>query len=123
MKLGGAELFVIVLVAFFVLGPDRTVLYARKAGKWLRVLKTYLSSMTEDLKETVVEPLEEMQEAVQEPLKEIWQPAGQLVQEVNASADSISRSMRETPRDPEAAPEKPAEDGGLEMAEFVDSVS
>ena len=90
MKLGGAELLVILLVAFFVLGPDRTVRYARKTGKWLRVLKMYISSMTEDLKETVVEPLEELQE----PLQEIWKPAGQLAKELGDSVDGVSEAVQ-----------------------------
>lgn len=135
MKLGGTELLVIVLVMALALGPERTVLYARKAGKWLRVLKIYLSSMTEDLRESVVEPLEE----IREPLKEIVKPIDELTRDADASVNAISASMERASRDlaqsidpqdraaggiPEEAgtartPEKPAEND-LEMAEFLE---
>lgn len=137
MKLGGAELLVIVLVMVFVLGPERTVLYARKAGKWLRVLKVYLSSMTEDLRETVIEPLQE----IQEPLKAMAKPIDELTEAVAASAEGISDSLekasqdigRSIPaagrnaRDPGAVPETETAGTGcadtLEMAEFMDDAS
>ena len=136
MKLGGAELLVILLVAFFVLGPDRPVRYARKTGKWLRVLKMYISSMTEDLKETVVEPLEELQE----PLQEIWKPAGQLAKELGDSVDGVSEAVQAAsqpggcPARTEEAGARPGQErdsaraagGGadsLEMAEFMDNIS
>ena len=91
MKLGGAELLVIFLVMFFVLGPEKTALYARKVGKWLRVLKVYVSSMTDDLKETVVEPLQQMQE----PLREITRPFEDLTKDVGESMGEISKSMED----------------------------
>lgn len=134
MKLGGTELLVIVLVMALALGPERTVLYARKAGKWLRVLKIYLSSMTEDLRESVVEPLEE----IREPLKEMAKPIDELTKDVGASADAITASMERASQDlersvsPQGAPggpgtartpeEKLRSDcaDGLEMAEFVE---
>ncbi|MBR0476296.1 MAG: twin-arginine translocase TatA/TatE family subunit [Treponema sp.] len=39
MKIGGAELVVIILVALFVIGPDKLPIYAKKLGKALSSLR------------------------------------------------------------------------------------
>lgn len=131
MKLGGAELLVIFLLLFFVLGPERTMLYARKAGKWLRILKVYLSSMTEDLKETVIDPLQEMQE----PFQQIAKPLGDLTKDMNTSLTDVTKSFDDISREierpvqkkddqPSAQEEASAESAQvLEMAEFVDEAN
>ncbi len=140
MGIGGTELLIILVAMLVVLGPERTTLYARKIGKWLRILKVYLSSLTEELRETVVEPLQEMQE----PLKEITKPFEDLTKELNDSVDDISKpfedvskdvnksfrdlehAMKDTPekKTPEhdASQEAPRKDlaDTLEMAEFVE---
>lgn len=134
MKIGGTELLIIFVVMLVVLGPERTTLYARKIGRWLRILKVYLSSMTEDLRETVIEPLSE----IQEPLKEISKPFEDLTKDLTESMNEISRpfedastDMNRSIRDIEhavkdasegasrQAPRKEPEET-LEMAEFVE---
>ncbi len=48
--IGMNELFVIFLLAVIVLGPERMVRTAREAGKLIRNLKAYFSSLTDELK-------------------------------------------------------------------------
>ncbi len=140
MGIGGTELLIILVAMLVILGPEKTTLYARRIGKWLRVLKVYLSSMTEELRETVVEPLQDMQE----PLKEITKPLEDFTRELTDSVDDISKpfedvskdvdksfrdlgqAMKDTPekKTPEhdASQEAPRKDlaDTLEMAEFVE---
>lgn len=89
MKIGTLELIVILLIAFLVLGPERTVLYTRKLGKSLRTLKIYINSFTDDLKETVVEPLQE----IQEPLNELKKPLEDAVRTVQQPVDELNTTL------------------------------
>ena len=47
---GGNELLVILLLAAIVLGPERLARSAREIGKFVRNVKNYLSSFTDELK-------------------------------------------------------------------------
>ncbi len=89
------ELILILVLVVLVIGPERTVSLARKAGKWLRVLRVYIGSMTEELRETVVEPLEE----IQEPLREIAEPFNEMSKEVTDTVNDISRPFEEVAND------------------------
>ena len=48
--IGMNEVIVIFLLAAIVLGPERLARVARKAGKFIRNLKTYFSSLSDELK-------------------------------------------------------------------------
>lgn len=48
--IGGMELLLVALLAVFVLGPERLAVTARKAGKIIREIKAYFSSLTDELK-------------------------------------------------------------------------
>jgi sec-independent protein translocase protein TatB len=48
--IGMNELIVILLLAGIVLGPERLARMAREAGKLIRNLKAYVSSLTGELK-------------------------------------------------------------------------
>lgn len=89
MRIGGAELLVILLMAYLLLGPEKTVVYAVKAGKWIRTMKIYISSITEDLTETVEEPLNELKQ----PLQELEKPMNILAAELETSAQELSRQI------------------------------
>ncbi len=95
MKIGGLELIVVLVIAILVIGPERTIILARKAGKWMRVLRVYLGSMTEELRETAVEPLQELQE----PFKEITQPFNELSKEVTGTVSEITKPFDDTVKD------------------------
>ncbi len=89
------ELILILVLIVLVIGPERTVSLARKAGRWLRVLRVYIGSMTEELRETVVEPLEEMQE----PLREIAEPFNEISREVTETVNDISKPFEDVAND------------------------
>jgi sec-independent protein translocase protein TatB len=97
MEIGTMELLVILLVAFLVLGPERTLIYARKMGKWLRTLKIYVNSFTDDLKETVIDPLQELQE----PLKEMTRPLGDLTKTFGDSVNEMKVTLADKPANPD----------------------
>ncbi|MDZ7844395.1 MAG: twin-arginine translocase TatA/TatE family subunit [Anaerolineales bacterium] len=48
--IGGPELILVGLLAVFVLGPERLMLTARKAGRVIRETKAYFSSLNDELK-------------------------------------------------------------------------
>ena len=101
MKIGTMELLVIFVIVVVVLGPQKTVLYARKLGKWLRVLKTYVSSFMGDFEETVVAPLEELSDPLQELQDAVQAPVREL--------DQSLRDLKPEAPKPVASPEEPLE--------------
>lgn len=48
--IGGTELLLIVLLAVFILGPERLAISARKLGTIVREVKQYFSSLNDELK-------------------------------------------------------------------------
>ncbi|MBE3118303.1 MAG: twin-arginine translocase subunit TatB [Candidatus Atribacteria bacterium] len=50
LGIGTNELLVILLLAAIVLGPERLARVARQAGKFIRNLKAYFSSLSGELK-------------------------------------------------------------------------
>jgi sec-independent protein translocase protein TatB len=58
--IGGNELLVILLLAAIVLGPERLARSAREIGKFVRNVKAYLSSLSDELK-TELEVLDELE--------------------------------------------------------------
>lgn len=48
--IGMNELIIVFLLAAIVLGPERLAYVAREAGKLIRNLKAYFSSLTDELK-------------------------------------------------------------------------
>ena len=57
--IGMNELIIVFLLATIVLGPERLVRVAREAGKFIRNVKGYLSSLTDELK-TELDVLDEV---------------------------------------------------------------
>ncbi len=64
--IGGNELVVILLLAAIVLGPERLARTAREAGKFVRNVKNYFSSLTSELKSEldVLDDLEKIRKDV-----------------------------------------------------------
>jgi sec-independent protein translocase protein TatB len=67
---GGNELLVILLLAAIVLGPERLARSAREIGKFVRNVKNYLSSFTDELKAEldVVDSIKEVKDELKKPL-------------------------------------------------------
>jgi len=94
VKIGISELLVIFIVALFVLGPERLPIYARKLGEALAQFKKYSTEATQEIKESIVEPLEKAQEPIRdaiEPLEEATRSIQQDAKEVQTSFSSIGK--------------------------------
>ena len=59
MKIGALELLVIFVVALLVIGPDKLPQYARKFGNAMREFRKASSDVTQEIRESVIDPLEE----------------------------------------------------------------
>jgi len=59
LGIGMNELIVILLLAAIILGPERLVRSAREIGKFVRNVKNYFSSLTDELK-TELEVLDDI---------------------------------------------------------------
>lgn len=67
--IGSTELLLVALLAAVVLGPERLVRAARQAGKIVREVKAYFSTMSDELK-SELDLLDELQ-SVQREIKKI----------------------------------------------------
>lgn len=118
MKIGTMELLVILLIAFLVLGPDRTAAYTKKLGKGLRTLRIYMNSFTEDVTETVTEPLRDLQQPLEElkkPFEDLQKPLEESLQAVRAPMDELEQAVHvndaklKAPLELKTPADKPAE--------------
>ena len=66
--IGSTELLVIMLLAAIVLGPERLARVAREAGKFVRNLKAYFNSLSDELKNEL-DVLDELNEVKRELTK------------------------------------------------------
>lgn len=109
MKIGALELFVIFIVALIAIGPDKLPAYAQKLGETLREFRRATAGMTEDVRESVVEPLEE----AQKPLREAIEPLTELGEEVRKNIKDLENDFKDLgkakpeAKKPEAPEEKP----------------
>lgn len=87
MKLGASEIVLIIIVALFVIGPDKLPGYAKKLGKGLSSLKESSNQLASEIRENVTEPLQD----IVEPLQEIAEP----IREISKPLDEATRSLRE----------------------------
>lgn len=101
VRIGTSELLIIFVVALLVLGPDKVPQYARKAGQLLGSLKGYANKLTEDINESVVEPLEDMKK----PLKDVVDPLNKTSRDLNKTVNEIGKPKKKAKDE-----EKPAED-------------
>ena len=99
LKIGAMELIVIFIVALLVIGPDKLPSYAKKFGSALREFRKASADMTQDIRESVVEPLEE----AQRPLREAMEPLDDLKKDVEGSFKGVEKDLRNigraTPKD------------------------
>ena len=105
MKIGFAELLVIIIVAMVFIGPDKLPVYARKLGKMLNQLKEYTGEATKEVQENIVEPLEE----IQKPLKEAVAPLNEIKKDLDDSVSSVTKSFTGIGKTSKTKAEKMAE--------------
>ncbi len=67
--IGSTELLLVALLAAIVLGPERLARAARQAGKIIREVKAYFSTMSDELK-SELDLLDELQ-SVQREIKKL----------------------------------------------------
>lgn len=67
--IGSTELLLVALLAAIVLGPERLARAARQAGKIVREVKAYFSTMSDELK-SELDLLDELQ-SVQREIKKL----------------------------------------------------
>lgn len=97
MRVGTSELVVIFIVALLVLGPEKVPRYAKKAGKFLGSIKVYADKLSEDINESVIEPLEEVQKPLKEavePLSSISNDIGKPIRDIKKSVDDIGKPKK-----------------------------
>ncbi len=90
MKIGAMELIVIFIVALLVIGPDKLPSYAKKFGNALREFRKASADMTQDIRESVVEPLEE----AQRPLREAMEPLEELKKDVEGNLKGVEKDIK-----------------------------
>ena len=111
MKIGFTELLVVLIVALFVIGPDKLPEFAKKLGEALAEFRKYSESATKDIKESIVEPLEE----AQKPLREAFEPLQETEKEIRGNVKELQSSIEQLgnpsgkPKKTETAPEPEAE--------------
>lgn len=69
-KIGTGELIIILIIALFVIGPNKLPEVARSFGKAIGSARKYLKEVTEDVKEEFKDVSEDLKE-VKEDLKEV----------------------------------------------------
>lgn len=74
MKLSMLELFVVFVVAFVLIGPEKLPVYVKKGMLMLKEFKSYTSKLTEEVNESLVEPLQETAAPIREMTDEIMEP-------------------------------------------------
>ena len=100
MRIGMSELVVILVVALFVLGPDKLPVYAKKMGEALAQFRKYSDEATKEIRESVVEPLQE----AQRPLREAVEPLNELDKAVRSNVKDVQKSLADIGK---VTPEKP----------------
>ncbi len=100
MKIGTTEILLILIIALFVIGPDRLPEFTQKLGKGLRQFRKFSSEATKEIRENVVEPLNE----AQKPLREAVEPVTELGREVSNDVNSIRKSFTDLNKPLKTAP-------------------
>ena len=105
MKIGAMELIIVFIVALIVVGPEKLPAYARKFGNALREFRKASSEVTQDIRESVVEPLEE----AQRPLREAIEPLEDLKSEVTGNFKGVEKDLKNIGKaKPDKKDDKPA---------------
>ncbi|MBR0040607.1 MAG: twin-arginine translocase TatA/TatE family subunit [Oscillospiraceae bacterium] len=91
MKIGALELIVVFIVALLVIGPDKLPQYARKFGAAMREFRKASQDVTQEIRESVIDPLEE----AQKPLKDAIEPIEELEKGLKDDVKSVEKDLRD----------------------------
>jgi len=113
MKIGALELLVIFVVILLVIGPDKLPQYARKFGNAMREFRKASADVTQEIKESVIDPLEE----AQKPLREAMEPLDELDRSLKADVKSVEDEWKSIGKKPPKTTDAPAQQGPSAAAE------
>ena len=91
MKIGALELLVVFVVALLVIGPDKLPLYAKKFGAAMREFRKASQDVTQEIRESVIDPLEE----AQKPLREAMEPIEEIRNDLKADVKSVEKEFKD----------------------------
>lgn len=89
MKIGWGELLLIVVVGLIVLGPEQFPEYAKKFGTFLRTLRGATEEFSNEVRQSIVEPLNE----ATEPLKEVAKPFNDIKESIEKPLKDIQSEV------------------------------
>ena len=117
--IGPAELILILIVAFIVLGPERLPAVARALGKWAYQLRKMSSEFTRQLGPEMDGTLRDIQSArddirglsnqITTPLRTEMHNAAQEIKAIQTDVQQAGQSLTEINLDGSKAPEPPVE--------------
>ncbi len=91
MRFGFGELLLVFIVALLVLGPTKLPAAARSLGAFLRTFKNAMGEATEEIRESVIEPLNE----AQKPIRDALAPVEEMKKEIDKEVDSLNSTLRD----------------------------
>jgi sec-independent protein translocase protein TatB len=109
--LQGQEIFVILLVALVVLGPQRLPELARKVGGWTAELRKAARELRAGL-EAEVGDLKQIQEEFRAPMKEVTQ----VMRDASHDMDEVTKPVKWVGPEPTTGPT--VEDAAEDLAEI-----
>ena len=123
MKIGAMELVVIFIVALLVIGPDKLPQYARKFGAAMREFRKASQGVTQEIRESVIDPLEE----AQKPLREAMEPIEDITKGLKSDLNAVEKDLKSIgkTKPQEKKPAAPAEkaDPAPDAAEKTEAAS
>ena len=90
MKIGAMELVLIFIVALLVIGPDKLPQYARKFGAAMREFRKASQGVTQEIRESVIDPLEE----AQKPLREAMEPLEDITKGLKSDLNAVEKDLK-----------------------------
>ena len=107
-NVGGAEFFVILLVALLVIGPTKLPQAARQVGQFMGEFRRIANGFQEELKSAMDEPVSMAPKASPDKPKSPGGPTDQVIDAASSEANTEADDGIEVIDDP-AAPEDPTE--------------
>jgi sec-independent protein translocase protein TatB len=93
---GFSELVVIALVALIVIGPERLPRVARTLGALMGRAQRYVNDVKADIQREVdLDELKDIRSTFQDAAKSVEQSVNQVGQELQATGESLDRSLSE----------------------------
>lgn len=98
MKIGFWEIVVVLIVALFVVGPDKLPSYMKQLGKGVASLRKATAEMSDDLQEDVVKPLNEAAKPLMDAadtINDATDRVNKTIHDVQHPAQAVKRAARE----------------------------